>query len=93
MRSHDRRASFDVAVQPWHSTTSTKQNSSPVLPPSTMEHPGLLSWANSVRLTMASDPGRQLFKDQVQMHGFLFLEDYLDNIVSGAKQEYVLSHR
>lgn len=57
-----------------------------------MEHPGLLSWANSVRLTMASDPGRQLFKDQVQMHGFLFLEDYLDNIVSGAKQEYVLSH-
>ncbi|KAF8168109.1 hypothetical protein B0H34DRAFT_786336 [Crassisporium funariophilum] len=52
-----------------------------------MEHQGLLSWANSVRLTMASDPGRQLFKDQVQTHGFLFLDDYLDNIVSGHKQD------
>lgn len=53
-----------------------------------MAHPGLLNWANSIRLTMASDPGRQVFKDQVQTHGFLFLDDYLDNIVSGAKQEY-----
>ncbi|KAF9526493.1 hypothetical protein CPB83DRAFT_794894 [Crepidotus variabilis] len=52
-----------------------------------MEHPGLLSWANSVRLTMASDAGRQDFKDQVQTIGFLFLDDYLDNIVSGAKQD------
>ncbi|KAF8974043.1 hypothetical protein BDZ97DRAFT_1778146 [Flammula alnicola] len=52
-----------------------------------MEHPGLLSWANSIRLTMASDPGRQVFKDQVQTHGFMFLDDYLDNIVSGAKQD------
>jgi hypothetical protein len=52
-----------------------------------MDHPGLLSWANSIRLTMASDPGRQVFKDQVQTHGFMFLEDYLDNIVSGAKAE------
>ncbi|KAJ3513818.1 hypothetical protein NLJ89_g2733 [Agrocybe chaxingu] len=52
-----------------------------------MSHPGLLSWANSVRMTMASDPGRQLFKDQVQTHGFLFLDDYLDNIISGAKQD------
>ena len=52
-----------------------------------MDYPGLLSWANSIRLTMASDPGRQVFKDQVQTHGFMFLEDYLDNIVSGAKAE------
>lgn len=51
-----------------------------------MAHPGLLSWANSVRLTMASDPGRQAFKDQIQAVGYLFLDDYLDNIVSGAKQ-------
>ncbi|KAF9478526.1 hypothetical protein BDN70DRAFT_40904 [Pholiota conissans] len=48
-----------------------------------MDHPGLLSWANSICLTMASDPCRQVFKDQVQTHGFMFLEDYLDNIVSG----------
>ena len=53
-----------------------------------MEYPGLLNWANSVRQTMANDPGRQLFKDQVQMHGFSFLDDYLDNIISGQKQEY-----
>ncbi|KDR84979.1 hypothetical protein GALMADRAFT_107537 [Galerina marginata CBS 339.88] len=52
-----------------------------------MAQPGLLSWANSICLTMASDPGRQVFKEQVQTHGFLFLDDYLDNIVSGAKQD------
>ena len=54
-----------------------------------MAHQGLLSWANSVRLTMVQDPGRQGFKDDVQRNGFLFLDDYLDNILSGAKQEYV----
>ena len=53
-----------------------------------MEYPGLLSWANSVRLSMASDPGRQLFKEQVQIHGFLFLDNYLESIISGQKQEY-----
>ncbi|KAF8807394.1 hypothetical protein BYT27DRAFT_7189481 [Phlegmacium glaucopus] len=52
-----------------------------------MDYPGLLNWANSVRLTMTSDPGRQLFKEQVQTHGFLFLDDYLDSIVSGQKQD------
>jgi len=36
---------------------------------------------------MATDPGRQLFKDQVDAHGFRFLDDYLENIVSGAKEE------
>ena len=40
-------------------------------------------------LTMVQDPGRQGFKDDVQRNGFLFLDDYLDNILSGAKQEYV----
>lgn len=54
-----------------------------------MTLPGLLSWTNSVRLTMASDSGRQAFKDQVQTLGFLFLDDYLENILSGAKQESV----
>lgn len=50
--------------------------------------PGLLPWSNSIRLSMANDPGRQLFHDQVNTHGFLFLQQYLDNILSGAKQEY-----
>ncbi|TFK41170.1 hypothetical protein BDQ12DRAFT_679016 [Crucibulum laeve] len=52
-----------------------------------MAQVGLLDWANSLRLTMATDPGRQLFQEQVQTHGFLFLEDYLDNILSGARQD------
>jgi hypothetical protein len=50
---------------------------------------GLLEWANSVRFTMVNDPGRQFFQEQIQTHGFLFLDDYLDNILAGAKQEYV----
>ncbi|PFH54465.1 hypothetical protein AMATHDRAFT_45 [Amanita thiersii Skay4041] len=39
---------------------------------------------------MATDPGRQLFKDQVQTHGFSFLDDYLDNILSNAKQDTLI---
>jgi len=54
-----------------------------------MAQRGLLEWANSVRFTMANDPGRQFFQDQIQTYGFLFLDDYLDNILAGAKQEYV----
>ena len=52
-----------------------------------MAQTGLLEWANSVRLTMANDPGRKSFQDQVQTYGFLFLDDYLDNILSDAKQQ------
>ncbi|KIL70842.1 hypothetical protein M378DRAFT_116137 [Amanita muscaria Koide BX008] len=51
---------------------------------------GLLQWANSIRLTMATDPGRQLFKDQVQTHGFSFLDNYLDDILSNAKQDALI---
>jgi len=36
---------------------------------------------------MVSDPGRKLFQEQVQTHGFSFLDDYLDNILSEVKQE------
>ncbi|KAF8640492.1 hypothetical protein AX17_000154 [Amanita inopinata Kibby_2008] len=51
---------------------------------------GLLQWANGVRLTMATDPGRQLFKDQVQTHGFSFIDDYIDNILSNAVQDQLI---
>ncbi|KAF8350073.1 hypothetical protein F5887DRAFT_943645 [Amanita rubescens] len=51
---------------------------------------GLLQWANNIRLTMATDPGRALFKEQVQIHGFSFLDDYLDNILSNAKPDTLL---
>jgi hypothetical protein len=36
---------------------------------------------------MANDPGRKIFQEQVQTHGFSFLDDYLGNILSGAKRE------
>ncbi|KAF8622468.1 hypothetical protein AX15_006987 [Amanita polypyramis BW_CC] len=51
---------------------------------------GLLQWANAVRSTMATDPGRALFKEQVQTHGFSFLDGYLDNILSNAKQDALI---
>ncbi|KAL0951208.1 hypothetical protein HGRIS_007933 [Hohenbuehelia grisea] len=54
------------------------------------QQPGLLKWANSVRLTMAGDPGRQFFKDHIQQHGFLFLEDYLGDIVAGPRQDPII---
>ncbi|KAJ7125589.1 hypothetical protein C8R43DRAFT_710410 [Mycena crocata] len=52
-----------------------------------MDQPGLLEWCNSTRFTMANDPGRQLFHDQIQTHGFLFLTDYLDNIRAGSRRD------
>jgi hypothetical protein len=39
---------------------------------------------------MINDPGRQFFEDQVQFQGFLFLDEYLDNIWAAAKQEYAI---
>lgn len=56
-----------------------------------MAQPGLLQWSNDIRRAMVSDPGRQLFADQIQKDGFLFLDDYLDNILSGAKKECATS--
>ena len=57
----------------------------------TMAQTGLLSWCNDIRRSMASDQGRQTFSDRIQKDGFLFLDDYLDNILAGARQEYVAS--
>ncbi|KAJ6610930.1 hypothetical protein B0H10DRAFT_2058676 [Mycena sp. CBHHK59/15] len=54
-----------------------------------MQQPGLLEWCNSTRFTMANDPGRQLFRDQIQTHGFLFLNDYLHNILAGPQRKLV----
>ncbi|KAG7450528.1 uncharacterized protein BT62DRAFT_927808 [Guyanagaster necrorhizus] len=55
-----------------------------------MAQAGLLKWANDIRHSMANDPGRQFFRDQIQMHGFLFLDDYLDNILAGARQDALI---
>lgn len=50
-----------------------------------MAQTGLLDWANSIRFQMANDPGRQIFQDQVQTHGFLYLSDYFDDLIAGGK--------
>ncbi|KAJ6575103.1 hypothetical protein B0H19DRAFT_1127175 [Mycena capillaripes] len=52
-----------------------------------MDQPGLIEWCNSTRFTMVNDPGRQLFQEQIQTHGFLFLTDYLDNILAGPRRD------
>ncbi|KAI9444794.1 hypothetical protein H4582DRAFT_1844859 [Lactarius indigo] len=48
---------------------------------------GILRWTSSIRDSMINDPGRQFFEDQVQSQGFLFLEEYIDNIWAAAKQD------
>ncbi|KNZ73440.1 Inner centromere protein-related protein pic1 [Termitomyces sp. J132] len=51
---------------------------------------GLLEWSNAIRFTMANDPGREIFKDQLNTHGFIFLDDYLENILSGPSQDPII---
>ncbi|KAJ8522581.1 hypothetical protein ONZ45_g872 [Pleurotus djamor] len=51
---------------------------------------GLIHWANTVRLTMAEDHGRQFFKDQIHQQGFLFLDNYLDGILEAGKKQETL---
>lgn len=48
---------------------------------------GIETWMSGIRMTMLNDPGRQLLEDQIQSTGFLFLDDYLDSILAGPKQE------
>ena len=48
---------------------------------------GVMTWVSAIRTTMANDPGRQILEDQIQNDGFMFLEDYLDNILSGPRHE------
>ncbi|KAH9178705.1 hypothetical protein EDB89DRAFT_1928084 [Lactarius sanguifluus] len=48
---------------------------------------GILRWTSSIQDSMINDPGRQFFEDQVQSQGFLFLEEYMDNIWAAAKQD------
>ncbi|KAL0581622.1 hypothetical protein V5O48_000438 [Marasmius crinis-equi] len=55
-----------------------------------MANPGLLQWGNSIRFLMANDSGRESFQQQVHTHGFLFLDDYLDNILARPKQDAMI---
>ncbi|KAL4070924.1 hypothetical protein J3A83DRAFT_3311215 [Scleroderma citrinum] len=51
---------------------------------------GIHGWMLSIRASMANDPCRQLFEDQVQTHAFLFLDDYLENIIAGPQQAPII---
>ncbi|KAG6842222.1 hypothetical protein C0991_000192 [Blastosporella zonata] len=39
---------------------------------------------------MANDPGRDILQGQLNAHGFIFLDDYLDNIVSGPSRHPII---
>ena len=52
----------------------------------------MMAWVSAIRMSMANDPGRQSLEDQIQ-GGFLFLEDYLDDILAGPRHECVSNHR
>jgi hypothetical protein len=56
----------------------------------TVNQPGITAWMTSIRTTMLNDPGRQLLEDRVQSQGFLFLDEYLDDIKASSKQECVI---
>ncbi|KZT70010.1 hypothetical protein DAEQUDRAFT_690017 [Daedalea quercina L-15889] len=49
---------------------------------------GVLKWANTIRLNLAKDPGRQLLHDQIQ-NTLDFMDDYLENVLKGPKTESV----
>ncbi|KAI6008198.1 hypothetical protein F5J12DRAFT_936881 [Pisolithus orientalis] len=51
---------------------------------------GIQAWTTSIRVAMANDPCRQLFEDQIQVHAFLFLEDYFESIISGPQQAPII---
>ncbi|KAH9933007.1 uncharacterized protein B0H18DRAFT_674295 [Fomitopsis serialis] len=52
---------------------------------------GVLRWADSIRLAIAKDPGRQLLHDQIQ-NTFDFLDDYMENVLKGPRTESVRNY-
>ncbi|KAG7099202.1 hypothetical protein E1B28_001069 [Marasmius oreades] len=55
-----------------------------------MSHTNLLQWSNSIRFLIANDSGRESFQQQINTHGFLFLDDYLNNILVKPKQDALI---
>ncbi|KAG6851067.1 hypothetical protein H0H93_002959 [Arthromyces matolae] len=51
---------------------------------------GLLEWSNAIRFSMVNDPGREIFQAQLNTHGFIFLDDYLENILLGPSQDPII---
>ncbi|KEP55119.1 inner centromere protein, ARK-binding region protein [Rhizoctonia solani 123E] len=51
---------------------------------------GFAQWASGIRNRMAADPGRVDFKDQVQCNGYLFLHEYLDDVLNAPRLDGVI---
>ncbi|KAG8691545.1 hypothetical protein FRC11_001535, partial [Ceratobasidium sp. 423] len=51
---------------------------------------GFAQWATGIRNRMVADPGRADFKDQVQCHGYLFLHEYLDDVLNAPRPDNVI---
>lgn len=51
---------------------------------------GIDKWAAGIRYRMANDPGRQDLDDHILCNGFLFLDEYLEDILTGTRTECVL---
>ena len=52
---------------------------------------GVLAWCNSIRTSIAKDPGREFLDAQIQKQGFDFLESYREGIFSRQKEACVFS--
>lgn len=50
---------------------------------------GLIKWAVGIRLSMLEDPGRKELEDEINIHGFQWLDEYMENILAGPKNESV----
>lgn len=48
---------------------------------------GILLFMSGIRLRMLHDPRRQAFEDQIQIHGFNFLDDYLEDVLVRPKYD------
>ncbi|KDQ07721.1 hypothetical protein BOTBODRAFT_596186 [Botryobasidium botryosum FD-172 SS1] len=55
-----------------------------------IQQPGIITWALGIRTSIAQDRGLDILRDQIQTQGFAFLEDYLDDILSGPKHESLI---
>ena len=51
-----------------------------------MASDGLLLWANSIWMTMASDKARFEFSEHMQSRGFSWLDQCLEDVVEKARE-------
>jgi hypothetical protein len=47
----------------------------------------VVRWLATARTELENDPGRKWVHDQIQFHGFQFLDDYIDKVRAGPKNQ------